>query len=347
MSMAKKKTNTAKDAPVAKGQRRSKKGPRVSHRGDGGVIVANTEYIQDVVDNGGTILGIDINPGLSAAFPWLSKMAHSFETYKFRRLVYRYSPTCSTSAAGVIVMAVDYDASDGPPGDKVALSSFSGSERINVWGSVNLKVEPKPQPIWYYVSPDTTTTNPTGTDIKLYDVGILFYGVFNTSGSQGTLGELVVDYEVEFSTPQTASPLGPSARITWPQPYGGNTSSSVYTGATVTTNADIVVATNTMTFKTPGQYLVEIIGAAQTSTVWNISNMFTPSLVVKGVPTTLTWADAIGVTGTGGAGALYGAILLVASAGASLFLNPNSYATSAAVCYFSKIRVANYVVSFG
>lgn len=55
-----------------------------------------------------------IQPGLNLSFPWLSGLAPAFEMYEIRSLSFEYVSRCPTTTAGLIYMAVDYDAADSP-----------------------------------------------------------------------------------------------------------------------------------------------------------------------------------------------------------------------------------------
>lgn len=329
------------DAPAAKLTTAVKRGPRVTPKVGGGVVVSNSEYLTDVVDDG-TIRALDINPRL-ATFTWISRTAQNYEHYRVKSMVFSYTPTCSSSTSGIIVMAVDYDSSDGPPADKQGISTYVGSVRINVWASTKCVVQPKEQPFWYYTSPDADTTNPTGTDIKLYQPGRFFWGVFNGSATGATVGELTVSYEVEFKNPQVATTIGPSACFFGP--ITGNAAVNPFnvSGATTNTNADIVFKDNKITFKTPGQYLIDMMVNAQTATSQNMLALYNVTQSYGTTSTSLTWKDYAAASGVGSPTPIIGVLEVVAAAGTILTFAATTAASSATVFAVYRVRIANFL----
>lgn len=229
-------------------------GPRVTPRADGSVLVSNTEFITDLQLDGG-ITGLDINPGL-ATFPWLSRLAANYEVFRVRRMVFKFNPTCSSSTGGVVALAVDYDSNDPAPPDKASLSAYSGAVRVNVWSPCQLVVRPTNATNWLFCAPDINTTNPANTDIKLYQVGKLWVGLFNTS-TTGTAGELIVDYDIEFSKPQVSGGIGPSARVVAANIQPPN--SLFGAGTTITGSAQMSVSGGTgLKVKVAGQFIISV-----------------------------------------------------------------------------------------
>lgn len=170
---------------------------RVSHR----------EFISDISSNSSAFATttLAINPGNSTAFPWLSAIAANYESYTFKRLAYRYVPLCPTSTQGRITMAIDYDARDSIPTSKAVLSQYQGAVASPVWQQglyvstpANLTKFCKQR----YVSGPTV---PTNSDVKTYHVGLFTIATSNTPANLTQLGELWVEYEVEFQTPQIAT----------------------------------------------------------------------------------------------------------------------------------------------
>jgi len=344
----------AGNAPVARGNQTTKVGPKFTPRPDGGISVSNTEFLCDMLDDK-SIQGYDTNPGL-AVYPWLCRVAQNYESYRFTKLVYHYTPTCSSSTAGIVVMAADYDASDGAPGDKQTISSYNGSQRGNVWNKLSMSIRPRPNPIWYFVSPDQNTINPTGTDIKLYEPAKLWYGVFNGPGGGATVGELSVEYTVEFRDPATSFPLGPSAKISG-SVMSGNNNSNFFLNTTTVSNADILcggsgAAANQISFKTGGQYLLNMVfGAtltsAQTGGPYYLSDLITVSVTANGSTTTVLKADSIGTLSASQSGYLYAAYEINVPNGAIVTLAATAVGSAAGALYHYVTRVANYYNKLG
>lgn len=199
-----------KEAPISKSVRVKKANPSISTTSNGSSItIRHTEYIADISSSGASyaVTKYSINPGLNANFPWLSNVANNYESYRFNRLQYIYKPICPTTTQGKVILGVDYDASDSTPNSKLILNSFESSVSCSPWDSVTHTSTTKNLHKFgtqRYVRPGT---QPTGTDIKSYDIGNLYVGTSNTPSTATTLGELYVSYEIQLFTPQLVVPL--------------------------------------------------------------------------------------------------------------------------------------------
>lgn len=179
-----------------------------------GFVVVHREFIQDVTasDSNFRNTTFSINPGLATTFPWLSAIAGRYESYLFRRLHFIYEPICPTTTPGAVMMAVDYDASDVAPTSKVVLMSYRGAVRSAPWNITRFDAsrgDLRKFGVQRYVR---NTSTPANTDVKTYDVGNLQLATQNTPATPTTLGELYVEYEVEFFTPQIPTAPTPAQR---------------------------------------------------------------------------------------------------------------------------------------
>nr|QYF49911.1 MAG: hypothetical protein 2 [Beijing sediment noda-like virus 1] len=195
---------TVNKAPVSKNVRTKKPSPKITSVG-GDIIVTNKEYIGDVTSaNAGYLINsFNVNPGLSGTFPWLSAIANRFESYLFSDLRFIYEPICATSVPGSVMMAIDYDASDSAPSNKVSIMSYKGATRTSPWDRADYNarsIDLRKFGVQRYVRSAVVSG-----DIKTYDVGNLFVATQNTPATASTLGELYVQYTVRLYTPQTAS----------------------------------------------------------------------------------------------------------------------------------------------
>ncbi len=179
--------------------RSSKSGMKIEHR----------EYVQDISfsDAGQFSLAVSlpINPGNRELFPWLSGIASRFETYRFNYLRFIYEPQCGTENEGTVMAAVDFDAVDPPPVDKLQFMTYDGAVRSPPWfasvyecSSYNLHKSKE-----YYITRSLTT--PTSTDEKTYFVGNVYVATQSMSTTPITSGELYVEYSVSLMTPQLDS----------------------------------------------------------------------------------------------------------------------------------------------
>lgn len=98
------------------------------------------------------------------------------------------------------MMALDYDASDAPPGDKCKLMAYAGATRSAAWDESNFRARPADLAKFakerYVRIPGLTIV-----DIKTYDVANLFIAT-QGMGDALEVGELYVNYTVELQTPQ-------------------------------------------------------------------------------------------------------------------------------------------------
>jgi hypothetical protein len=166
--------------------------------GAGNVVrVAHREYVADV--NGSvaySVVGYAVNPGQAGTFPWLSILARNFEKYRFRKCHFIFQSSVSTTVGGVVLSAIDLDASDPAPPTKQTIMSYQGAARSNVWLEHKAAM-PEMQPELYVRS----GLLPGNTDVKTYDAGNFWLA---TQGEidDSAIGELYVEYDVELHVPQ-------------------------------------------------------------------------------------------------------------------------------------------------
>ncbi len=191
-----------KSAPVAKQRVRQVAEPRFLRSvSNGDITVEHEEFIQDI---SGSVafsnLGISVNPGLIATFPWLAQMAPLYESYLFEKLEFRFESTSATTATGTIMMAVDYDASDAIAATKAQLATYRRFIRSAPWEEcqcVSLLEDLRKQKTFFVRSGSLSANQ----DIKLYDVGTLNLAVQGQADTS-PIGELYVKYRIRFFTPQ-------------------------------------------------------------------------------------------------------------------------------------------------
>jgi hypothetical protein len=213
-------------APVSQNEIMRTRNPVFSSSRSGAdIVIRHRELIRDIPGSVGfAVTQVPVNPGLSTSFPWLSFVASLYESYILEDLKYEFKTTAPTSTTGSVMSAVDYDASDAAPADKIQLASYQGYARSSTWDSFS-QVSPKEalhKQKTYYVRSGALSAN---QDIKLYDVGNFFIA---TQGQSNTdmVGELYVSYTVRLITPQ----LGNIA-------VGLSKSSKIVTGLAITISA--------------------------------------------------------------------------------------------------------------
>jgi len=335
--------------PTAVGAGGLAESARVSGGPRGAVRFTNREYVADVTagqqGTAGPVITFAINPTNPNVFPWLSRIATGYELYRFRRLVITYTPTCSTSTAGVVVGAYDYDATDVAPANKQVLSGYDGSRRGNVWNKLTFPA--KPMGGWYYTgTPGSAVSNPTGTDLKMYDLGKFYLGVYNQTAAT-SMGELTVEYDVEFARPDSAILSGLSEKITFAAP----TVNDVANAPTITGNGVFSVAstgTRTMTLnaQTPGDYSIELlVGGTNPDNAPLIASIlqYDPNASTSTVPLLL---DSMTGAWTNSSTVFYYMVMYAVSvlAGTQIVITVGSSTTSIPLL---RMRVASYRRSLG
>lgn len=170
---------------------------RVSHR----------EFISDIsaASSGFATINFAVNPGNVTAFPWLAAIAANYESYTFKKLAYRYVPLCPTSTQGRVTMAIDYDARDSIPTSKAVLSQYQGAVATPTWQQGLYVAQPANLTKFAKQRYVSGATVPANSDVKTYHVGQFILATSNTPATQTQLGELWVEYDVEFQTPQIAT----------------------------------------------------------------------------------------------------------------------------------------------
>jgi len=257
-------------APVATSRRITTRKPKMRASSTSATI-SHREFIGDIA---GSIAfegnAFALNPGNSLVFPWLSSIALNYESYVFKDLHFHYETSVSTTTAGTVMLAVDYDASDNAPLTKQHLMAYAQAQRSAPWQECAFNCR----------SGDLTKfakeryvrdSSPPAGDIKTFDVGNLFLA---TQGnvSDAIIGELYVSYTVELRTPQVHTATIKALSITqgtadntllggnptfsinpWNASYEDSTQTLSLTGMTVgaTYSMGIYGAGSTLTFANP------------------------------------------------------------------------------------------------
>jgi len=298
--------------------------------GDGRMRVKHREYIGDVT--GTSIFGISsyaINPGLSTTFAWLPSIARNYESYRFHKLCIEYETQKSANTDGSVMIAIAFDASDAAPTNKQQLMSFHNAVRSAAWAEC--KYEASSADLTKFGSSRFVRSGALSAnqDIKTFDVGNLFVA---TQGCPiASIGELYLSYDVEFMTPQSNTYNDYNA-ISAKVVAGSSVSkTAIYgTGPTVTGGLGVSASSNTLTFPSAGQWLVNYFLSGA-----NWSN---------GVPVQSGTVDSYTVLNGStlkfyGSEAVYSVAVTASAAGRTLILDFSALCTS---CSDSTVRVAGY-----
>lgn len=176
--------------------------------GPDSIRVTKREYITDITTSDDFSLNFfAINPGLSETFPWLASIANNYEQYRWNGLIFEYVSQSAVALSsgtsiqlGTVALASDYNAIDPEYQDLPQMLStmFSNSGRPsdNIGHAVECAPTDTPNKLYYVRSGD----NPSGTDLRLYDMLSFQIGVKGCPGDPGVdhIGQLWVTYDVTF-----------------------------------------------------------------------------------------------------------------------------------------------------
>lgn len=196
-------------APVARALTTVNSGPR-RNQIKNGLRIKHKELVTSV--NGSvafSTLTLQLNPGLSGSFPWLSTVAGSYERYRFRKLRLHYLTRTSTATAGSILMAHEYDPSDAPPETEAQLGSFLGVRSGPAWADLECEAD---MDLAFPAGPYEKKIIREGpVSDQSADCAHFHFGTVDFAGSTG-IGRLYVEYEVDLINPQISDSLPSSSR---------------------------------------------------------------------------------------------------------------------------------------
>lgn len=298
-----------------------------------GLRIHHREYIGDVGTNtsGFAIVNtLQLNPGLSGVFPWLSLLAENFEVYEFHKLRFAYQASCPTSQAGTLYMALDYDPGDAAPANKAGMMSNMTAVSSSIWASNGIEYDCAMR---QYMNNRFTrnASLATNLDVKTYDAGNLYIAIEGAATTSP--GNLYVEYDISLRIPQIPSNIeaADSLKITY-----AATSQLSYLNDGYTGNSNLLnslagtTAYGQWTCPEAGQYLLSYaIGGTSTGAViptWSIQSG-------TAAVTDVGYA-ALNTSGVG----IYEAILNVIDAGAVVRL---ALATVTTITNYY-LRVAKY-----
>lgn len=165
------------------------------------MIMKHCEFIGNVEPSlTFSIKSWDVNPGLKT-FTWLSTLASSFEKYRWLRLRILYKTSQSALVSGFVAMAPEFDVLDENPTSKEELYAYKDLTRGPVWKDFSVEIALKDMRTypWYFVRNEQNRD--IGTALNTFDAFRLILGVSDVS-SELTLGEIWIEYEIEFLEPQ-------------------------------------------------------------------------------------------------------------------------------------------------
>lgn len=168
------------------------------------IVISRTECLGDVAgatDAFKIFRSLNINPGLKESFPLLSEQATQYQYYRFRTLHYRFKPTCAVTHNGLVIMVPEYNNSDTPPTSTAG--ACNNEDSISFAPYVKATMVMRPQRMFCQGPKKLIRSGCVASDLNLYDSGI-FYFITSSLNNTTNIGQLFVDYVVEFSSPQTS-----------------------------------------------------------------------------------------------------------------------------------------------
>lgn len=256
-------------------------------RSDGRITVSHRELVTEIKSfTDFTVESWNINPGLSATFPWLCGIARNYDCYQFRSLSFEFSTMKSTQSTGSVMMAVDYDAADANPATKQELLTFHNAVTGALWAPLHYVCDPLdlkkfgPQRF-------NRTSLKSNTDVKTYDLGKLVVASNGCSAADnGTLlGELWVNYVVDLITPGSIEAGPPDSLLVTSTNAGGAEPANPLPFVTTTVNGVSpikFVANGKFILPDEGEYLLDVIAKGTGITggpVWTYGSGVTPNPV--------------------------------------------------------------------
>lgn len=184
--------------------------------GEDTIRVKKREYICDInATTAFTNNSFPINPGLDTTFPWLSSIAQCYEQYRFNGIVFQFVSTSSDAIAsttdlglGQVILATDYNAVDpvfvNSPQMLGSMFSNSGKPSENIMHAIECAPPDQAQKIYYVRTGD----NPSGTDLRLYDLGTFQLATQKMPADYDGMGQLWVTYDVTFCKSVQNNQLG-------------------------------------------------------------------------------------------------------------------------------------------
>lgn len=183
------------------------------------VIVTHKEYLRDIYGSSSAFsnIALQINPGQSSVFPWLSQIARNYDEYELKQCMFFYRSTTSdigsstNGQVGTVLMATQYNAENVPFSDKDTMLQYDGAMSAKTTEDLLHGVECDPSKLSGSRGRFVRPANPlSDEDLNTYDHAQFNLAVCNTpSGFNNlSLGELWISYTIVLRKPKQYSNLG-------------------------------------------------------------------------------------------------------------------------------------------
>jgi hypothetical protein len=213
-------------------------------------ILEKDEYVADLLGSGGTgalnITSYAFNPGQATLFPLGSAEAAKWTNYKCVSaepyLLHEVSEFATDGSTGKVILAMDYNAANNIATTKQQLEDMHSASCMPCQ-DIGLKLIPRllnrADPKYIRVG-----VQPAGTDIRLYDGGILYVAAIGQAGTT-KVSELRIRYKFQLELPTLLNPGGGGGTIQNTQAAWFQ-STAAETGAATTVDYPVLFATATV-----------------------------------------------------------------------------------------------------
>lgn len=190
----------------------------------GGTVIRFQEYLGDVITsptaNTFDVQSYIINPANNETFPWLSQLAANYEQYSFEGLIFEFRSTSAdalnsvNTALGTVMMATQYDVADGVFSSKAEMLNYEFSNSIKPSENCLHMIECAPrQTTLTELYTNAGQSVPAGLDPRFYNLGRFQIATSGFQGTNVTVGELHVTYQVRLIKPKLYDGLGNDAGL--------------------------------------------------------------------------------------------------------------------------------------
>lgn len=162
---------------------------------------------------------LDVNPGLSATFPWLAQLSALYERYSFDELVFYFKPLGSGFATnnqvGKVIICADYDSAEATPAQYRQAETMDPHADGMPFQCIELHLDPRrlnKEPKFIRLGPP-----PPSTDVKTYDAANVYFCASGTTNA-AEIGEIRVRYRVRLMNPRlpgVAAQVTPNNTLAW------------------------------------------------------------------------------------------------------------------------------------
>jgi hypothetical protein len=207
--------NTGVGAAYSTSQHSSK--PVIRNSSGDSVRIIHRELLGNIIGstNFAVYKTLNVNPGLSASFPWLSTQAVGWEKYKFHKLKFCLYTRTGTNVPGSQMIIPDYDAADAAPSSEIIASAYHGVAEDAPWKDLCSTLDVARLNRELFIR---TGALPAGQDIKLSDIANVYFCTID--GTAVNWSKLWVEYDVSLINQQL--------------PSGGSALTSTFAGSATT-----------------------------------------------------------------------------------------------------------------